>query len=57
VNAFPKFRKRKLASFVNEIDLEAAVGEGVVVSPDENSRSWVPIEEICNGEWSIGGRH
>jgi len=40
-----------------DLDLEAAIGEGVVASLNEDPHSWVPIEEICNGEWRIGGTY
>jgi hypothetical protein len=43
-----------LASSLNE-DVDAAVGEGAVSTQNEVPGSWVSIEEICNGEWSIGG--
>jgi hypothetical protein len=43
-----------LALPLNE-DVDAAIGDGLAATQDEDSQSWVPLEEICNGEWSIGG--
>jgi len=46
-----------LASHLNdEIDVEAAVGGGLPADQNEDPRSWAPIHEICNGEWTMGGR-
>lgn len=38
-----------------DTELDAAVSEGVSASQSEGPCRWVRIEEICNGEWSIGG--
>ena len=45
-----------LASSLNGA-VDAAVGEGVDSTQNEGPGSCVPIEEICNGEWSIGGEN
>ena len=39
---------------LEDTELDAAVGEGVSASQSEDRWRWAPIEEICNGEWSIG---
>ena len=37
-------------------DRDVTGRKAVVSSHCENSLAYVSMEEICNGEWSIGGR-
>ena len=44
---------------VQNEEIAARAGSAMVVINDKKmlSASWLSMEEICNGEWSIGGNN